>query len=68
MVEQNIDALVKMRLAEERKKGRQERIADALTMFSGSMLFVYVHAIWFRRLDRTQRWLARSRAVRSGPV
>lgn len=47
VVEQNIEALVKMRLDEERKKGRQERIADALTRFSGSMLFVCVHAIWF---------------------
>ena len=36
-----------MRSAEERKKGIQEHTADALTRFSGSMLFVYVHAIWF---------------------
>ena len=47
VVEQNIESLVKMRLAKEREKNAQERIADALTRFSGSMLFVYVHAIWF---------------------
>jgi len=47
VVEQNIDSLVKMRLAKEREKSVQEHIADALTRFSGSMLFVYVHAIWF---------------------
>lgn len=47
VVEQNIDSLVKMRLAKEREKSVQKRVADALTRFSGSMLFVYVHAIWF---------------------
>ena len=25
----------------------QNRVADAITAFSGSMLFVYVHVIWF---------------------
>lgn len=47
VVADNIDSIVKMRLAEEGKKGIQEHTADALTRFSGSMLFVYVHAIWF---------------------
>jgi uncharacterized membrane protein len=36
-----------MRRAEERKKSLQEKIADLLTRFSGSMTFVYVHTIWF---------------------
>jgi len=31
----------------ERAMARQNRIADAITAFSGSMLFVYVHIIWF---------------------
>jgi uncharacterized membrane protein len=31
----------------ERAEARQNRIADAITTFSGSMLFVYVHVIWF---------------------
>src|SRR5215467_10993227 len=31
----------------ERAQARQNRIADAITAFSGSMLFVYVHIIWF---------------------
>ena len=31
----------------ERAEVRQNRIADAITAFSGSMLFVYVHIIWF---------------------
>ena len=31
----------------ERAEARQNRIADQITLFSGSMLFVYVHIIWF---------------------
>jgi uncharacterized membrane protein len=33
--------------AEERAKGVQNRIADRITAFSGSMPFVYLHIIWF---------------------
>jgi uncharacterized membrane protein len=32
---------------EERAEVAQNRIADRITAFSGSMLFVYVHVIWF---------------------
>jgi uncharacterized membrane protein len=38
-------ALVKH--AEERTADAQNRIADAITRFAGSMLFVYLHIIWF---------------------
>jgi uncharacterized membrane protein len=33
--------------AEERAAVTQNRIADAITRFSGSMTFVYIHIIWF---------------------
>jgi uncharacterized membrane protein len=33
--------------AEERAADFQNRIADAITRFSGSMMFVYLHIIWF---------------------
>lgn len=33
--------------AEERAKKLQNRIADAVTRFAGSMPFVYVHVVWF---------------------
>jgi uncharacterized membrane protein len=33
--------------AEKRAENVQNRIADAITAFSGSMLFVYIHIIWF---------------------
>ena len=32
---------------EERAEARQNRLADKITAFSGSMLFVYAHVIWF---------------------
>jgi uncharacterized membrane protein len=31
----------------ERAEARQNRAADAITAFSGSMLFVYIHVAWF---------------------
>jgi uncharacterized membrane protein len=33
--------------AEERAAGVQNRTADAITRFAGSMTFVYLHIIWF---------------------
>jgi uncharacterized membrane protein len=33
--------------AEERASAEQNRVADAITGFAGSMLFVYLHIIWF---------------------
>jgi uncharacterized membrane protein len=31
----------------ERAEAAQNRVADRITAFSGSMLFVYIHIIWF---------------------
>jgi uncharacterized membrane protein len=33
--------------AEERSRSLQNRIADAITGFAGSMPFVYLHMVWF---------------------
>ena len=33
--------------AEERAKSIQNRIADQITTFAGSMWFVYIHILWF---------------------
>jgi len=35
------------RHAEERRGSLQDRIADTITRFAGSMMFVYVHVLWF---------------------
>jgi hypothetical protein len=32
---------------QERAEARQNRFADRITTFAGSMLFVYIHVIWF---------------------
>jgi len=36
-----------MKHAEERAEHAQNRAADKITAFSGSMVFVYIHIIWF---------------------
>jgi uncharacterized membrane protein len=50
IVERNIHALIDRRREDNLAKGREERIADRVTRFTGSMTFVYVHlaivAIW----------------------
>ena len=33
--------------AEDRRRSLENRIADQITRFAGSMLFVYLHIIWF---------------------
>ncbi|WP_170316029.1 DUF1003 domain-containing protein [Microvirga calopogonii] len=43
VLERNIDALRNKRHEDERKASLQDRIAELVTRFSGSMAFVYVH-------------------------
>ena len=47
IVERNIDALLKRSKEEEQQKTFEEKIADTVTRFTGSMLFVYIHLILF---------------------
>jgi uncharacterized membrane protein len=47
VIERNIRALIAHRKEEETKKRPQDRIADAITRFTGSMTFVYVHVVMF---------------------
>jgi uncharacterized membrane protein len=47
VVERNIRALLEHRRNEESNRTRQERIADAITRFTGSMRFVYIHLVLF---------------------
>lgn len=44
VVERNIQALLERRQHEESQQSRQERVAGAITRFTGSMTFVYLHA------------------------
>ena len=45
VVERNIRALLERRRSEEKSKGLEDRIADGITRFSGSMMFVYIHLV-----------------------
>ena len=47
VVERNILALIEHRHDEETRKPPQDRIADSITRFTGSMTFVYVHVVIF---------------------
>ncbi len=46
-LERNIQALVDRRKREEKEATTQQKVADAITRFTGSMLFVYLHLIVF---------------------
>jgi uncharacterized membrane protein len=47
VVERNIQALFDRNRLKERERKFQDRIADAITRFTGSMTFVYVHVVLF---------------------
>lgn len=47
VLDRNISTLVEMRKEAEARKPRQDRIADAITRFTGSMTFVSIHAVLF---------------------
>jgi uncharacterized membrane protein len=46
-LERNIDALVKRQRSERSKATVQEKVADVITTFAGSMAFVYLHLTVF---------------------
>jgi uncharacterized membrane protein len=47
VVDRNIRALLLHRQEQQGSRSRQERIADAVTRFTGSMRFVYIHLVVF---------------------
>jgi uncharacterized membrane protein len=47
VVDRNVRALLLRRQEEQVSRSRQERIADAVTQFTGSMRFVYIHLVVF---------------------
>ena len=47
VMERNIRTLVERRQREELEEPREVRLADAITRFTGSMAFVYIHAFLF---------------------
>src|SRR3954454_4451426 len=47
VLERNIEALFKRRQREEQASSVQEHLADTITRFTGSMVFVYLHLLIF---------------------
>jgi uncharacterized membrane protein len=47
VVERNIRALLARRRADDHRRGWQDRLADGVTRFTGSMRFVYLHLFAF---------------------
>ena len=47
IIDRNINALVARRKEEENKRDLQSRVVDAITSFTGSMNFVYIHLAFF---------------------
>jgi uncharacterized membrane protein len=47
VLSRNIETLLQKRRSEERRASIQQKVADAITRFAGSMPFVYIHAVFF---------------------
>ena len=46
-IERYVRTIIRLRMKAARERTLQDRIADAITSFSGRMLFVYTHLVWF---------------------
>jgi uncharacterized membrane protein len=47
VIERNIETIAALRERGLRERSASDRIADAITAFSGRMLFIYAHVVWF---------------------
>jgi uncharacterized membrane protein len=47
VIERNIRTIIHLRTKAALERSLQGRIADAITSFSGRMVFAYVHIVWF---------------------
>jgi uncharacterized membrane protein len=47
VIERNIRTIIHLRTKAAHERGLQARIADAITSFSGRMMFTYLHIMWF---------------------
>lgn len=47
IIERNIRTMIQLRLKADGERSFQDRAADAITAFAGSMVFVHLHTIWF---------------------
>ena len=47
VIERNIRTIIHLRAKAAHERSLQARLADTITSFSGRMIFVYVHIVWF---------------------
>jgi uncharacterized membrane protein len=47
VIERNIRTIIRLRQKAASERSVQDRIADVITSFSGRMVFIYVHSVWF---------------------
>jgi uncharacterized membrane protein len=47
VLERNIWTILRLRLKASKERHLADRVADAITDFSGQLAFVYIHIIWF---------------------
>jgi uncharacterized membrane protein len=47
IIERNIRTMIRLRLKAAGARTFQSRLADTVTTFSGRMVFVYLHVVWF---------------------
>lgn len=47
VIERNIRTIIHLRTKAAHERNLQARTADAITSFSGRMIFAYVHIVWF---------------------
>lgn len=47
VIERNIRTIIAMGEGAKARRTFQDRLADAITSFSGRMVFAYVHVVWF---------------------
>ena len=47
VIERNIRTIIHLRTKAAHERSMQSRIADAITSFSGRMIFAYIHIVWF---------------------
>jgi uncharacterized membrane protein len=62
VVERNIEAIEEHRLEAEENRSFQDRFADSVTRFAGSVPFVYFHILWFAA------WLAANLGIGGLPA
>jgi uncharacterized membrane protein len=47
LTQQNVEAIIRMEEAAKGERTRSDLVAEAIAKFCGSMVFVWVHVVWF---------------------